>query len=150
MHTSRGSIPFTLSTVISIATQIFSIICRCLFCQQSSKKGEIVRAKFLPRRFWRLLSKNSRGTNMRFEYKQIIRFLKDGVCVEKFEGQPRGSSYRKQWRTTTPKNVVYGLGSLEGIRNEEKAGAGSRLSLFTSFSFISWVIGKTILSRGVC
>ena len=50
------------------------------------QKGGDCKSKFLPRRFWRLLSKNSRGTNMHFEYKQIIRFLKDGVCVEKFEG----------------------------------------------------------------
>src|ERR1043165_4209363 len=66
------------------------------------QKGGDCKSKFLPRRFWRLLSKNSRGTNMRFEYKQIIRFLKDGVCVEKFEGQPRGSSYRKTMKNDDP------------------------------------------------
>ena len=42
------------------------------------------------------------------------------------------------------------LVTLEGVRNEEKAGAGSRLSLFTSFSFILLSCRKTILSRGVC
>ena len=49
-----------------------------------------------------------------------------------------------------PKNVVEGLVSLEGIRNEEKAGSGSRLSLFTSFSFVLLSRRKTVLSRGVC
>src|SRR4051812_18416480 len=48
-----------------------------------SPGGGFCKSKFLPRRFWRLLRKNSRGTNMRFEYKQIIRFLKNGVCTKK-------------------------------------------------------------------
>src|SRR4051812_44712752 len=47
------------------------------------QKGGDCKSKVLPRRFWRLLSKNSRGTNMRFEYKQVIRFLKNGVCTKK-------------------------------------------------------------------
>ena len=34
--------------------------------------------------------------------------------------------------------------------NEEKAGAGSRLSLFASFYFILLSRRKTVLSRGVC
>src|SRR3954471_7678998 len=60
------------------------------------QKGGDCKSKFLPRRFWRFLSKNSRGTNMRFEYKQIITFLKNGVCAKKFEGLHRGCFYRKQ------------------------------------------------------
>ena len=41
------------------------------------------------------------------------------------------------------------IDSLEGIRNE-KARAGRRLSLFTSFSFISWVVGKNCtIKRGL-
>src|ERR1044072_3180349 len=59
------------------------------------QKGGDCKSTFLPRRFWRVMSKNRRGTNMCFEYKQIVRFLKDGVCLEKFEGQPRRSSYRE-------------------------------------------------------
>ena len=51
---------------------------------------------------------------------------------------------------TAPKNVVEGLGSLEGIRNDEEAEAGSRLSLFTSFSSVLLSRRKTVLSRGVC
>ena len=43
---------------------------------------------------------------MCFEYKQIIRFLKDGVCVEKFEGQPRGSSYRKTMKNYDPQKML--------------------------------------------
>src|SRR4051812_17571553 len=50
------------------------------------QKGGDCKRKFLPQRFWILLRKNSRGTNMCFEYIQIIRFLKNGVSIEKFEG----------------------------------------------------------------
>src|ERR1041385_1751327 len=45
-----------LSTGFSSKSQNFQISYRCLFCQQSSKKGEIVRASFAPEGFghcWR-------------------------------------------------------------------------------------------------
>src|SRR3954464_12471795 len=75
-------------------TNLFSYLSMPIFSTIVQKGGDC-KSKFLPRRFWRLLSKNSRGTNMCFEYTQIIRFLKNGVCIEKFEGQLRRSSYRK-------------------------------------------------------
>ena len=34
-----------------------------------------------------IVGQSSRGTNIVFEYKQISRFLKNGVCMKKLEGQ---------------------------------------------------------------
>src|SRR4051812_36656074 len=79
VHTSRGSIFIDLSTSLSSKTQKFSIIYRCLFCQQSSKKGEIVRASFAPK-VLEIVGQSRSGTNIVFEYKHILRFRKNGVC----------------------------------------------------------------------
>ena len=62
------------------------------------------------------------------------------------EGVPTESNEERRPLKMSSLDLV----TLEGIHNEEKAGAGSRLSRFASFSFILLSHRKTVLSRGVC
>ena len=78
---------------------------------------------------------------MVFEYKQIIRFLENEVWEQKLEGQLHAAQLQYSTEANEGgrplKMSSEEIDSLEGIRNEEKAGAGRRLSLFTSISSIS-------------
>ena len=53
----RGSQKLHILEFVPLLHKNFNTFYRCLFCQQKSKKGEIVRAKCCPRVFWILLDK---------------------------------------------------------------------------------------------
>ena len=55
--THSGGVNLHIFEFVLITTQKLQHFYRCLFCQQQSKKGEIVTAKFCPHVFWILLDK---------------------------------------------------------------------------------------------
>ena len=148
MHTSRGSIPFTLSSVNSIATQIFSIICRCLFCQQSSKKGEIVRANSCPEGFgdcWAktveelicISSINRILGSWRLEF--VLRSPKDNS-----EGVPAESI--GEWRP--PKMSLKDLGLSKEFATMRKLKLDQDLVFLLVSLLFYWVVGKPYYQEG--
>src|ERR1041385_4597104 len=82
----KGEYFIDLSHGLSSKLKTIKLFIDACFVNNRPKRGRL-QEQVLPPKVLDIVGQSSSGTNIVFEYKQILRFRKNGVCMNRVEGQ---------------------------------------------------------------